>query len=145
MEGRKELDLIVKDAIEKYQCPGCVCGSDISCFEPNKTGGVGCGKHHAGTMGTGIGSFFLGMPRGFNRLYKDHELKPNIYTTFKSSEWKYNKWNVPVWKYLSLDGHTFVRGLMPRRSVPFIHIFLEDCIDKIDCLEITRKDVEGMD
>lgn len=24
-----------------------VSGSDISCFEINKAGGIGCGKHHA--------------------------------------------------------------------------------------------------
>ena len=52
--------------IEEYQCSGCVAGSDVSCFEINSNGGVGCGKHHAGTMATGVGNFFLGMPRGFN-------------------------------------------------------------------------------
>lgn len=134
-----------KLAIEEYQCAGCVVGSDVSCFEINSNGGIGCGKQHAGTMATGVGKFFLGMPMGFNRLGEYTKLKPNIYDTFESSEWKYDMWNIPVWKYLSKYGHTFVRGIMPRRNEPFIHIFLENCIDKISCLEISQDDVNSMD
>lgn len=135
----------IKLSIEEYQCSGCVSGSNIECFKNNESGGVGCGKHHAGTIVTGIGNFFLGMPRGFERLGEYRKLKPNIYETFNSSDWKYNMWNIAVWKYLSKEGHTFVRGIMPRRNEPFIHIFLENCIDKIECLEITEADVDGMD
>lgn len=135
-----------KLAIENYQCSGCAVGCDISCFEKNNKGGVGCVKHYAGTMvSTGVGNIFLGMPKGFNRLGVYTKLKPTIFDTFESSDWKYNMWNIPVWKYLSKDGHTFVRGIMPRRNEPFIHIFLENCIDKINCLEISQDDVDGMD
>jgi len=63
-----------KLAIEDYQCPGCVVD------------GVGCGKHHAGTMSTDVGNSFFGMPRGFNRLDEYKKLKPNIYDTFENSE-----------------------------------------------------------
>ena len=135
----------LKLAIEKYQCSGCVVGGDISCFE-NNNWGLGCGKHHAGTMiFPGVGNIFLGMPKGFNRLGEYTKLKPTIYDTFESSDWKFDMWNIPVWKYLSKEGYTFVRGLMPRRNEPFIHIFLENCIDKINCLEISQDDVDGMD
>jgi hypothetical protein len=134
-----------KLAIEQYQCPGCIVGCDIECFEPNIMAGIGCGKHKAGTMASGVGSFFLGMPKGFNRLGEYHKLQPVIYDTFESSYWEYDTWNIPVRKHLSKDGHTFVRGIMPRRNEPFLHIFLEDCIDKINCLEISQEDVDGMD
>lgn len=135
-----------KEVIENYQCPGCVVGGDIECFEQNNNDGIGCGKHHAGTMTYPfVGSFFLGMPKGFNRLGKDNDLKPIIYETFESSEWKYDMWNVPVWKYKNKEGHVIVRGLMPRRNESFLHIFLEDCIDKINCIEISHDDIEGMD
>ena len=135
-----------KKAIEKYQCSGCVVGGDISCFVKNENGGIGCGKHHAGTMiFPGVGNIFLGMPRGFNRLGEYTKMKPCIFDTFKSSDWKYDTWNIPVWKYLSKEGHTFVRGIMPRRNDPFVHVFLENCLDKINCLEITQEDVNGMD
>lgn len=113
--------------------------------EPNENGGVGCGHHFAGTVVGLLGKIFLGLPKGFNRLGVYEGLKPNIYEKFEDSEWKYNKWNIPVWKFLNKDGHTLVRGFMPRLSEPFIHVFLEDCMAKINCLEITQADVEEMD
>lgn len=133
-----------KKAIEEYQCVGCISGSDISCFSENEMGGIGCGKHRAGTLLSSIGAIFLGMPKGFNRLGESTRLNPVIYENFESSDWKYNKFNIPVWKYL-LNGHTFVRGIMPRKNEPFIHIFLENCVDKIDCLLLSDCDIEGMD
>ena len=139
------MNKVIKIAIEEYQCPGCISGSDIECFEINSNGGEGCGKHLAGTMATGIGEFFLGISKGFNRLGFDDKLKPFVYETFKSSEWKYCKFTVPTWKYLNENNHTFVRGHMPRLNQTFLHIFLENCIDKIDCLEITKNDIDGMD
>lgn len=135
----------IKNAIEEYQCSGCVVGGDVSCFESNSLGGVGCGKHMAGTIISSIGTILLGMPKGFNRLGSASYLKPNIYKTFEESEWKYDKWNIPTWKYLTKDGHTMVRGLSPRTNSTFIHIYLENCIDKINCLEITQADVDFMD
>lgn len=146
----------VKEAIERYQCPGCVSGSNISCGAFKKDDineGVGCGGHTVGTMVFGIGSFFLGMPKGFDRLGHPHEdsradLSVVIFET-REDGWQeptgYKKWNIPVWKYLNEQGHTFVRGLSPRTNRPFLHVYLEDCMDKIDCLEITQEDVDGMD
>jgi hypothetical protein len=133
-----------KLAVEEYQCSGCVSGYNVSCFKPNVSG-VGCSRHIAGTMTMGVGSFFLGMPKGFNRVGEYSKMRPNIYENFEVLDWKYDMWNIPVWKHLSKDGHTFVRGFMPRRNEPFIHIFLENCIDKIDCLEISQTDIDGMD
>lgn len=135
----------IKNAIEEYQCSGCINGGNTKCFIKNETGGVGCGKHYAGTMISGIGTILLGMPKGFNRLGASVDLKPNIYKSFDECDWKPNMWNVPVWKYLSKDGHTFVRGVSPRLNAPYIHIFLENCIDKIDCLEITENNIINMD
>jgi len=135
----------IKNAIENYQCSGCINGGDISCFAKNENSGIGCGKHYSGTMISNIGKIFLGMPKGFNRLGHHSEMQPIIYKNFESSDWKYNKWNIACWKHLTKDGHTIVRGLMPRRNEPFIHIFLENCMDKIDCLEITQDEIDAMD
>lgn len=132
-----------KLAIEEYQCSGCISGSDISCFKNNTNGSIGCGNHHSGTI-TSVGTIFLGMPKGFNRLGRSI-LTLNIYATFESCDWKYDMWNIPVWKHLSKNGHTFVRGIIPRNNEPFIHIFLENCIDQINCLEITQDDIDYMD
>lgn len=136
-----------KKAVEEYQCSGCVNGSDITCFLINQAAGIGCGKHHAGTFGMGTGSFFLGLPKGFNRLGEHAKMKPAIFERFEDvqKEWEYDMWNIPVWKYLNENGHTLVRGLMPRRNEPFLHIILEDCRDKINCREITQEEIDGMD
>lgn len=135
----------IKNAIENYQCPGCSKGSDISCFEVNPNGGAGCGSHRAGTFITGLGAFFLGMPKGFCRVGSADYLKPMIYNKFDDSHWEYSKFNIPVWKYLNENGHTLIRGVSPRTNSTFIHIFLEDCMDKFTCLEITKADIDAMD
>jgi hypothetical protein len=133
-------------AVEDYQCSGCVCGSNTTCFEQNDAEGIGCGKHCAGTMLIpGIGLIYLGMPKGFNRLGEYRKMQPVIFESFEEADEPYNKFNIPVWKYLSPQGHTFVRGLRPRRNEPFIHIFLENCIGVISCLEITESDIMDMD
>lgn len=135
----------IKFAVETYQCAGCVVGGDTSCFEQQDFS-VGCKKHVAGTLVLpGVGTIFLGMPKGFNRLGVFTELKPYIFESFESSNWCYDMWNIPVWKHLSKEGHTFVRGIMPRKNEPFLHIFLENCLSKINCLEISQYDIEGMD
>lgn len=133
----------IKLAIEEYQCIGCSLGSDVSCFKPYGAG-LGCGNHNAGTFIPGIGSIFLGMPKGFNRLGEQSSLKPAIFETF-NDKGEYDMFNIPTWKHLTEEGHTLVRGLRPRKNESFLHIFLEDCMDKIDCLEITQVDIANMD
>ena len=136
----------LKNAIEKYQCCGCVHGSDVSCYEKNDMSGCGCGKHQAGTMLLPIiGTVFLGLPNGFNRLGVFKEMQPNIYENFTGSGWEYNTLNVPIWKHLTKEEHTIVKGFMPRLNEPFLHICLENCIRKINCHEITQYDIDYMD
>jgi len=133
-----------KKAIEEYQCSGCVRGSNIQCYEKSKESDqIKCSKHVVGTSTLGIGRFLLGMPKGFNRVLGNNEFC--IYGRFLSSSWVYDKFNVPVWKHLTKNGHTLVRGVCPRINTLFIHVFLEDCISEIDCLEITQSDIYGMD
>ena len=136
------MDKYQKNAVELYQCVGCIKGCDISCFEESFD--LRCKNHRPGTIITQAGTIFLGMPKGFNRLGPCEVTKLNIFKTIEDS-WGYDEYNVPVWKYLDEHNHTIVRGLCPRINYPFIHIFLENCMDKIDCLEITNKDLDNMD
>jgi hypothetical protein len=129
--------------VETYQCPGCVCGSDFKCFESGD--GIECGKHIPGTMGyPTIGRFFLGLVTGFNRLGPVNDMRIKCYEN-PSDGWCFDKFNVPVWKYLDENGNTIIRGLSPRTNNPFLHIFLGDFINEIDCLEITKDDLDEMD
>ena len=141
----------IKNAIEEYQCSGCISGHDVSCFEKNPNGGVGCGKHLAGTFITQIGKIYLGMPRGFCRHGEQKNLFMRIFKTFEDFKKdcdqmpKYDIFNIPVWKHLNKQGHTLIRGLRPRKNEGFILVILEDCMDKINCLEITQELIDAMD
>jgi len=142
-----------KAAIKEYQCSGCVSGPDLECYEHKTKYGIQCDKHHPGTMISGIGMVFLGMPRPFCRTgnYKlingNSYIKIYIYNRFQDLDetWFYDKYNIPVWKYKNDKNHVFVRGLCPRINRPFLHVILEDCLDKINCLEITDQDIKEMD
>ena len=141
----------VIDAIIEYQVSGCVSEFDENNF--NQEGiSVAWSDHYPGTMATGIGSFFLGMPKGFDRLghrFEDsnNRIRINIFTNYAhlESAWPYNMYNIPCWKHLNSNGHVLVRGLMPRINTPFLHIILENCLDKINCIEITKKEIDEMD
>lgn len=132
-------------AVKGYQCAGCMNGNEpAECFRKTELGGIGCGNHYSGTIILGIGKIFIGLPKGFQRLGEQSDMQPNIFETFESG-WGYDKFNEPVWKFLTEDGHTLVRGLSPRTNKGFIHIFLEDCMDKISCREITQEEIDAMD
>lgn len=131
----------LKNAIENYQCPGCVNGGDIRCYSDH-TIGAGCGNHYSGTSISGIGKILLGMPKGFNRI-GDVNLIPRIFNDYNGN--RYDMYNIPVWKYLDEHGNTIVRGIMPRINEPFIDILLGNWIDQVNCLEITNEMLENMD
>ncbi|MEK6829855.1 MAG: hypothetical protein AABY15_07080 [Nanoarchaeota archaeon] len=145
----EQLSETVKKAVETFLCPGCVKGSDTSCYKKNPNLGESCANHNAGTYVSSIGRILLGMPTGFNRLGQANILDIGIYNKFSEVERKgiygYSKFNVPVWKHLTKDGHTIVRGFSPRINRPFIDIYTENCLDKINCQEITEKDISEMD
>jgi len=132
----------VVNAIEEYQCPGCVCGYNVECYE--KSEDLACKKHCAGTtIIPVVGRIFLGMPKGFNRLGSIDDMVINIFENVEDG-WGFDNLNVPVWKYLDGEGNTLVRGFSPRINKPFLHIYLGDHMKEIDCLDI-KNDLNGMD
>jgi len=141
----------MNEFVKEYQCSGCIGGGD-DCYR-NEGDGIGCGAHMAGTMTMGSGKIFLGLPKGFNRLGSTEDLRPRIFEKYSDCDWfvdiegEYlgSIFNQPVWKYLNEDGHTLVRGMTPRINSNFLLIFLEDCMDKFDCQEITQEHMDFMD
>jgi hypothetical protein len=131
----------IKKAVESYQCAGCTNGHNTTCFTASDIH-KGCGKHSPGTFMSGTGKLFLGMPVGFNRIGPQEKLPLEIFIVFNDV---YDKFNIPTWKHLNSDGHTIVRGMQPRRNQTFLHVFLENCMDKIECREITEADMSEMD
>ena len=113
---------LIKGMIERFQCPGCVHGSDTNCplFTLEERGdGRRCSAH---VLGTSIGlqnKFALGMPKGFNkpRIKPDRaalESTMRIWFYPKGSDPDVFDWlNVPVW-VLEDDGFLFIRLYSPR-------------------------------
>lgn len=138
----------IVDAVERFQCTGCTNGGDISCFVMSKSSDISCAKHSAGTFVSGIGWIQLGLPSGFNRISYGREKIVDFYMfeTFEKQQayFDFDMFNIPVWKFL-YEGMTLVRGVSPRTNKLFIQCILEDCIDKIDCLELTPEQVKAMD
>lgn len=132
----------IKEAIETYQCPGCVNGSDINCEKYELTNS-GCNNHCAGTI-TSFGKVFLGLFKGFNRLGIFPEMKLSIFETLEQQKGicRYDWLNIPVWKYQNEKGHIFIRGFSPRINKPFLHIILNGDFTYIKCFEITDKLLE---
>lgn len=138
----------IKEAIKEYQCPGCVCGSDLECGSyKNADTGQGCGGHVAGTMIGGLGTIFLGLFTGFNRLGPDNRMLLTIFETQAQQEkiFSYDMFNIPTWKYRNEEGHIFIRGLSPRINRPFLHVILKGNFESIKCLEITKNQLAEMD
>jgi len=133
--------------IQNYQCSGCIKSRE-GCYSGKNETNIACNNHRSGTMASGIGKLLLGLPTGFNRMGIFDDMEINIYQSFDDmdKEWGFNMFNVPVWKYLdNKEGVVFIRGISPRVNKPFIHIVLESCINKINCLEITKQEMEMMD
>lgn len=138
--------------IEEYQCPGCVNGyPECNAWRFGKDG---CGNHIAGTNIIGIGKIFLSFPKGFNKAgalsdsnSRYHVFRPQVYLSWEDfmDHQGIDKFNVPVWKHLDEKGNTLIRGLSPRVNKPYLAVVEGNHIDKIDCIEITKEDVEAMD
>ena len=129
------------EMVEEFVCPGCVAGSDTNCgsYEELKhSDAAGCINHVVGTHLFGVGSFALGLPKGFNRA----GLKPNCkgssdylnqmwilcWTKDQIKEDHWNKFNVPVWA-MEKDGYLFVRTLRPRINESCVEVVKDGTLD----------------
>jgi len=131
---------ILQSMVEKFQCPGCLRGSDTSCgkysLDPD---GFSCENHAIGTSMlslNGLIKFALGLPKGFNRPgleknsdnvrhYKNQmEIRFHDATTdegkMKLRRW-WNHLNVAVWA-MEQDGYLFVRTFSPRINTTYVDV-----------------------
>lgn len=136
---------MIPKAIKNLQCSGCV-NSGEECYSQKSNINISCHKHLAGTTVLGQGKILLGFPKGFNILGQFNNIEINVYNSFEdmNREWGFDLFNVPVWKFLDENNNTFIRGICPRITKPFIHVVLENCLDKIECLNITVEDLAHM-
>ncbi len=111
--------MTVEEMVEKFQCPGCVVGSDTQCgkFKLNDQKNS-CASHCMGMRKLGVrsGRFALGLPKGFNRASPDtadHSGTLDIEFYPKGVPTRWDHLNVPVWA-MEEDGFLFVRTYSPR-------------------------------
>ena len=119
-EQKSKVRSAAESMIEKFQCSGCIHGSDIECgtYKPSSVYGHRCEAHVLGTM-FGLGGLVaLGLPTGFNKPGPDDKRERNrtlmiIRLWPDGTEIEWNHLNVPVW-FLETDGDLYVKTFMPR-------------------------------
>ena len=85
-----------ENAVIEYQCPGCVGGPFPECYKSENS--IECRNHVPGTLVSGIGKVFLGLPRGFNRLGTQQDVRISIFESLEDAYkkgWSYDKLNIP--------------------------------------------------
>lgn len=134
------------EAIEKFQCVGCVNGSDIKCgmFKEQHYGN-GCNNHSAGTFMSGSGKIALGLPKGFNKVGKLPDNMSTNIRIFESEKIKvaFNIFNLPTWT-MEYEGYLFVRTYVPRVDMSFVDIFIDGKEKDID-VEFSGKHISNFD
>lgn len=116
------------ELVEKFQCPGCVCGSDTKCgeYRIETSWGIVCKSHVLGTMAFPyVGSFALGLPKGFCRPGFDsngqHRNKIDIRLWVSGERPEWDRCNVAVWA-MERDGFLFVRTFAPRVNQTWVDV-----------------------
>lgn len=107
-----------KKMVEKFQCPGCMLGSDTECgsfyIDSKDLRGFACGAHVPGTSILGGPKILLGMPKPF--CYEQGSGTNLLVLIDKEGgqEWlkSSDAQNIPVWKMHS-QGYTLVRIARP--------------------------------
>ena len=109
-----------KSMVEKYQCPGCVCGSDTTCGQYHWNESMNrCTGHVLGTVILGCGPIALGLPRGFCR--PGNQGSNMFIRLWAEGHPEWDKLNVPVWA-MEHEGALFVRTYLPRVNVSFVDV-----------------------
>jgi hypothetical protein len=131
--------------VEKYQCPGCVKGSDVKCgafaIEQMDNGGFKCSGHAAGTIAmspSGVNKIVLGLPPIFGSLApNDRHVMVLIDQKAGQQYVKPNdEANIPVWK-MRYDGDTLVRIARPL-SGRFTTLVVDGDIDVPHAMDVSK-------
>jgi len=118
----------LEQMVEKFQCPGCVCGSDTKCgrYTPDSYG-LRCTRHVLGTLLVLIGHIALGLPKGFCCPGFETSGNRNTRNTIDIRMWVvgtkpgWDRFNVPVWAMV-VDGFLFIRTYQPRLNSTFVDV-----------------------
>lgn len=121
----------VEKMVEKFQCPGCVVGSNTRCGRYKDGGddqdGHFCASHVVGTTLNFSIHIALGLPKGFNRSGPDENFAGSR-NVMRIRLWPKgvrrtpaDTFNRDVWAMVE-DGFLFVRSYSPRIDVGTVHV-----------------------
>lgn len=133
--------------VEKFLCPGCVVGVNTKCGKyrsqyQNEGEEGSCGSWVAGTTLLGVGTFALGLPKGFNRVGTTFRTDPMTGKLELTSAVKmevrlhpksappptWDRLNVAVWA-MEKDGFLFVRTYSPRVNRSYVDVIEGGTLD----------------
>lgn len=132
--------------VEKFLCPGCVCGMDTNCgkYDPSEDYGYMCGGHVLGTSINLSIKIALGLPKGFNRSApmedrKSGMVKMNIRLFSRGCRKpEYDHLNVAVWA-MEQDGFLFVRTYCPRIADQYVDVIEHGTLDMVpDAVDVSK-------
>lgn len=130
---------VQKEMIERFQCPGCLHGSNTNCgvFSLEDDDGMfRCQKHVPGTTmvvpGQGVYCLLLGAPKGFCRLSVSKVEKRPALRLWSSPDnaFQWNKWNISAWA-MEQDGYLFVRTYSPRVDMSILDIIKDGKLQEL--------------
>jgi hypothetical protein len=144
------------EAIAEYQCTGCVSGPDAPACPQFKNHGLGCVNHVPGTSGLAEGTFYLGLPKGFNRLgpnkfvpnYRNNlEVYPSMDALLETKSLN-SIFSLPVWLHIDRYGNTIIRWFSPRVNWGWSTVTLGDHSEHplfAKAIRITQVELDQMD
>lgn len=121
------LSAALEAMVNRFQCPGCVCGSNTQCgkfkFDPTE---MRCVSHVLGTYIMPSGNIALGLPKGFCKPGWESDgsrtlNKMSLRLWAKGTNPAWDNFNVAVWA-LEKDGHLFVRTHAPRINFSWVDV-----------------------
>ncbi len=131
--------MTIESMVERFQCPGCVNGMDITCGKYKLCKDkLKCTGHCLGTsMAVGgmlLSVYALGLPKGFCRPGHENggqfRIDMDIRLWPKGTKPNWNNMNVPVWA-MEREGFLFVRTFAPRINMTWVDVVEEGSMSMV--------------
>jgi len=123
----------IHPACKKYMCKDCTW---MNCaFTPNEKNSLGC---YAQLRARNIEIYKdEEMPKGFRAYGSNRHFKILIFEHYNDYLLDNVELDIPIWKAKLDKDYTIVKIFQPKISNTYHVIYLENCLDSINCKEIT--------
>ena len=123
----------IHPACKKYICQDCIWAN--CAFTPNEEKSLGC---YAQLRPRNLELYKdESMPKGFRNYGSNRHFKILIFEHYFDFPMNNLGLDIPIWKARLDDDYTIIKIFQPRISNTFHVIYLENCLNSINCKEIT--------